>query len=352
MCAAVAVRHQEPDMSHKSYDLRHAPFAALAVLLIALSACGPLTPASSTASNTPVAASTALVASAAPSVNAASPTASALPTGAAPSSAPSQLDPAYAVQTLVNYYRAISDRAYDQAYALWANDGAASNQTFDQFKQGFASTAGLSLRFGSIQTTGDQVVVPVTLTSITNDPTNPQNPQSVQHFEGTYTLAPASNANGWQLASAAIKQTSSSDPQAEVIADPLKLLQAYYDALNNGEYARAYTYWTGIGRASRQDFVQFEQGFATTARVAIELGAPNGQGAAGSAYADVPIVIVATQRDQTQQTYCGTYTLRRSNVPPFDQFGWQIETAKIAAIDAVQPGSDQAQQLLSNGCRQ
>ena len=49
--------------------------------------------------------------------------------------------PPEAVQVIRDYYMAISCRDYKQAYLTWEGDGAASQQSFEQFKQGFANTA-------------------------------------------------------------------------------------------------------------------------------------------------------------------------------------------------------------------
>jgi hypothetical protein len=98
-------------------------------------------------------------------------------------------------------------------------------------------------------------------------------------------------------------------------------------------------------------FAQFAQGFATTTAVGIATSTSTGGGAAGSTSVDVPIVIHSTTSDQGAQTFCGTYTLRHTNVPPFDQFGWHIEKAEVAQVANAAPGSAEAQQLLASGCK-
>ncbi len=272
------------------------------------------------------------------------PTATAIPTGQADATAA-------AVQTVVDYYTAINQKKFDDAYRLWANDGAASSQTLDQFKQGFANTVGVSLQLGSPKSgPGTSAVeVPVMLIAISNDP-NPNNPQKVQQYRGGYTVLPG--ANGWRLAGANIGEVNDRPLPPAEFSDPVKLLQNYYDLINRREFAPAYTFWSNNGQNSNQTFAQFAQGFAMTSKVMIQLGQPQASGAAGSTYVDIPIVIVATQNDGSQQAYCGSYTLRKLNVPPFDQFGLRIEGAAIAPTALVQPGGDQAKQLLSGGCKQ
>src|SRR5262245_30180365 len=271
------------------------------------------------------------------------------PTAApAPTAAPSASGDARAaaVQTVLDYYDAIGQRDYARAYHLWVQDGAASNQTFEQFQQGFADTAGVTVQLDSATASASGVAVPITITSVVNVPNHDQ---EVRHFRGTYTVQPG--ANGWRIAAATIAEVSQpAQPPAEV-ADPLALLRSYYTAINSRDFPRAYTYWSNNGVASQQPFAQFSQGFATTDHVIIDAGQPQVNGAAGSAYAEVPVVIVATQQDGSQQTFCGSYMLRRLNVPPFDQFGWRIYQASVTASGNVEPGSAEAQRLLINGCK-
>ncbi len=52
---------------------------------------------------------------------------------------------------------------------------------------------------------------------------------------------------------------------------------------------------------------------------------------AGNLYAEVPVTIGAMQSDGSAKTFSGSYTLHRSNLPPFDQLGWRIARANVAA---------------------
>ena len=72
--------------------------------------------------------------------------------------------------------------------------------------------------------------------------------------------------------------------------------------------------------------------------------------AAGSAYTEVPVGVLGQQRDGSRQSFCGTYRMRRSNVSPFDTFGWRINSAATLQTLNVEPGSDSVQQLLNGRC--
>ena len=270
------------------------------------------------------------------------------PTTPAPIPTPATVvgDEAAAVQTVLDYYDAINQHAYDRAYRLWARNGAASGQTLDQFKQGFDGTDQVSVRIGKTSASGGAIAVPIAIASVVE---MAGQEQQVQRFQGSYTVQ--LGANGWQLAGANIAKVGADTPPSADIVDPLALLQAYYAAINERDFGRAYTYWGNNGTASQQTFTQFSQGFAATDHVTIDAGQPQTQGAAGTTYAQTPIVIMATQKDGSQQSFCGTYLLRRAHVPPLDQLGWRIDRASIAPVATVQPGSDAVQRLLANGCK-
>jgi hypothetical protein len=265
------------------------------------------------------------------------------------SPAASQVSPA-AVQTVLDYYDAINRRSFEEAYQQWANDGAASNQTLEEFREGFANTRQVSLLLGNptAQST-DRVEVPLTILGVIEVPRGGRRDQEARQFRGSYLVQRSGSV--WKLASATIAPRSEPLPPAELM-NPTSLLQFYYAAINRHEFARAYSYWDNLGKASGQSFAEFQQGFANTDRVAITLGTPQGQGAAGSIYIDVPIVIVATQSDKSIRSYCGSYTLRGLNVPPFDKFGLRIERARIVETGSgTRPDSDTVQRML-DGCNQ
>jgi hypothetical protein len=116
------------------------------------------------------------------------------------------------------------------------------------------------------------------------------------------------------------------------VADATALLRAYYDAINAKRYRDAYVCWAGQGEASRQTFDAFAMGFAHTASVAVQIGAPSPMGAAaGSRYIEIPVRIVATEDTGGKETFSGTYTVRRSVVDGAtpDQRQWRIYSAEI-----------------------
>ena len=117
-------------------------------------------------------------------------------------------------------------------------------------------------------------------------------------------------------------------------AEAIAVIRDYYSAINAGDYGNAYQLWADGGRASNQSLDAFEDGFAQTRGVSVEIGQPgNGDAVTGARLVEVPVTLLATQRDDTIRRFTGFYTLRR-NVPgaegaSLEQFQWQIVSASL-----------------------
>ena len=113
---------------------------------------------------------------------------------------------------------------------------------------------------------------------------------------------------------------------------PAGIVRRYYSAINSRSYRDAYLLWSQSGKASGKSEADFAAGFARTASVNISIGdSVSIEGAAGSQYATVPVVIDATLSDGKQQHFVGTYTLRRSMVDGAtpEQRQWRIYSATL-----------------------
>jgi hypothetical protein len=124
----------------------------------------------------------------------------------------------------------------------------------------------------------------------------------------------------------------SSSPQQEAI----QVIRDYYSAINRQDYSTAYSTWEGDGTSSQQSFEQFRQGFANTASTAVEVGQPGRlEGAAGSSYIEIPVMVSAVTRNGTHQRFQGSYVLRRvNNVPGStpEQRTWHLQSANLAPV--------------------
>ncbi len=124
-------------------------------------------------------------------------------------------------------------------------------------------------------------------------------------------------------------------------SDPLTTLASYYSAINGRDYRRAYRFWD----SPPSSFEQFSRGFADTDRVRL-LVEPSTvvEGAAGSVYAEISTIVVATTRSGTERVFAGCYVMRRSNV---QDRGWQIYRADVSPVSS----STRLSRILSQGCR-
>ncbi len=99
------------------------------------------------------------------------------------------------------------------------------------------------------------------------------------------------------------------------VDSPVDLLSSYYNAINLQEYQRAYDYW----EAAPNSYNEFARGFAQTTHVQLIVQPPEMIGVgAGSQYVQIPTVVIAGQRDGSEQVYAGCFTTRKSNLQPPD----------------------------------
>ena len=118
-------------------------------------------------------------------------------------------------------------------------------------------------------------------------------------------------------------------------ADAAAVVRNYYGAIAGGQYDRAYRFWSDGGRSSGQTEDEFEAGFAQTAAVTVQTGAPGRvEGAAGSRYVTIPVTINAVDDEGDAHRYQGTYTLRRAVVDgaSAEQRDWRIESADLREV--------------------
>lgn len=90
---------------------------------------------------------------------------------------------------------------------------------------------------------------------------------------------------------------------------PADLVRSFYNALDLHQYARAYTYFRPD--SAPKSFAAFAAGYAQTEAVSVRVGKVVSEGAAGSIYATVPVVVQARLKDGTSQLFGGCYLTRQ-----------------------------------------
>ena len=258
---------------------------------------------------------------------------------------------------LTSYYNAINRQEYARAWGYWENP---PNPSYEDFVQGFADTVSVRLALrpptwfeGAAGSTYTRVPVLLRATHVDGNRHN---------FVGCF-VARRPNVDGpgvdreWSLYEATVRSatgnsadalllTEACEPAPETSYDdqtgPVRLLASYYNAINLGEYTRAWEYWETPPDSS---FEGFAEGFADTESVMLVVRPPTrSEGAAGSTYVAIPTLLSATHVDGSRHNYLGCFVTRRPNVgrPGVEQEWWLFDatvqrssgnTTDVTALD-------------------
>ncbi len=121
--------------------------------------------------------------------------------------------------------------------------------------------------------------------------------------------------------------------------DPVAALNSYYEAINNRNFDQAYRLW----ETPDTSLDRFTRGFADTRRSRLLIEPPvRVEGAAGSVYSQIPVIVVAETRGG-QRFFSGCYTMRRTNQPGGT---WRIYRATITQTSAA----NALRQPISGSC--
>lgn len=112
-------------------------------------------------------------------------------------------------------------------------------------------------------------------------------------------------------------------------SDADSLVRSLYNAINRQEYSRAWEYFGDVKPA--KDFSSFVAGYEQTTEVEVVTGDAGVEGAAGSTYFNIPVAILARNKDGSEAVFAGCYTARLANPqvqePPFS--GLHIEKGAL-----------------------
>lgn len=284
------------------------------------------------------------------------PTSTPLPTVEAPYYE-DRMDPS---ALLASYYNAINRREYARAWDYWESP---PNPTYDDFVDGFSDTAAVMAAVipptwyegaaGSAYTS-----VPTLLSATHTDGTRhnyvgcfvtrrpnlggPDVEKVWSLFDATLNPTPGNSTDALQLTEAcgATLETSYDDQTGAV-----PLLASYYNAINRGEYTRAWNYWETPPNPTYGDFVD---GFADTVSVTLIVRPPvRFEGAAGSVYVSIPTLVSAEHTDGSRHNFVGCFVARRPNLggPGVEQI-WSLYDATLNPT----PGNSTDATLLEGMC--
>jgi hypothetical protein len=112
-----------------------------------------------------------------------------------------------------------------------------------------------------------------------------------------------------------------------------QVLQDYAALLEQGRFGEARRLWTDSGAGSGLSQDGFAEAFAKYAEIHTEIGAPGPvEGAAGSAYVEIPLRFYGKLKDGRAFNSAGTTTLRRVNDVPGstdEQRRWHIYRIEV-----------------------
>lgn len=277
-----------------------------------------------------------------------------------------QTDPA---SLIGSYYNAITLRDYTRAYSYW--ETAPANQTEAQFAAGFADTLSVQVlvQLPIFEDAGAGNVHASVPTFLIANRTNGTQVYYAGCFTTHKTNVPVGNAAepdpNWYLQKGALKQQTALDlnvlatacPQPVSLTDgivpsslftPIQAVQSYFMAIANGDMTPvSETGADNTGNAFAQTFAPQLTG-AEDLQVYVN---PQvfAEGAAGSIFATIPVLVTFTAADLTPYTLSACFVARKSNVPVGDATepdpDWHISSSSgisqpdlLTAITAVGQG--------------
>jgi hypothetical protein len=97
-------------------------------------------------------------------------------------------------------------------------------------------------------------------------------------------------------------------PYVDDRSNAAAIVNSFYNAVNRKEYARAWDYFGDQKPA--KDIAAFAKGYENTNEVSVTAGNVASEGAAGSTFYYVPVAILSSNKDGSEQVFAGCYTAR------------------------------------------
>ncbi|MCB0178563.1 MAG: hypothetical protein KDI62_10065 [Anaerolineae bacterium] len=120
-------------------------------------------------------------------------------------------------------------------------------------------------------------------------------------------------------------------------------------AVNRHEYLRAFSYWEPNAKGL-PSFDQFQQGYADTDSVQLEVGTVVTDAGAGQCYYQVPVTLVSTNTANTTETFVGCYDLHLALPDAQATQPYQGIGISSASVNKVANNADTAT-LMAQACQ-
>ncbi len=257
-----------------------------------------------------------------------------------------QLDP---VALLTSYYNAINQRDYARAYGYW--ELAPDSQTLAQFEADFAHIERVEVVAGLpviVEGAAGSLYASIRAMLFVESDDEGTPPHYIAGFTARQSRVARENASApdpaWYLYRANIDSVSITSLDltnqvcqpgpgfAESQLTPEFLISAYYNAIQDGAYARAYGYWSTPPNG--QTLEDFAAGFAEVDEIKVFVRlASLREAAAGTRYARVPVLLDVTQKTGNLQRFVGCFVTKRAHVPVGNETApdpnWYIHDANL-----------------------
>lgn len=135
------------------------------------------------------------------------------------------------------------------------------------------------------------------------------------------------------LAASTVPALAQEEAYIDDRSGPSALVRSLYNAVNRGEFARA---WSYFAEPPASDPEAYAQGYADTEHIELLTGTPHEEGAAGSIYFELPVAILSRGSDGSERVHAGCYTLRLAGLTVGETFEpLHIESGTLEPSDAA-----------------
>jgi hypothetical protein len=157
-------------------------------------------------------------------------------------------------------------------------------------------------------------------------------PPSSSPIASAIAQSPSPTASATAQPSAPSSTAPATNSYLDDRSNAAALIQSYYNAIGQRQYLRAYSYWEPSD--ALPPFATFQQGFADTTDVQVELGSVGGNAGAGQLYWSVPAAVLSTTTAGAK-SFVGCYTVHLARpelqaAPPFNPMS--IQTGQLSAV--------------------
>ena len=259
-------------------------------------------------------------------------------------------------QMLIFYYDLINARDYANAYARWVNPP----QTYAQFVAGYADTATITTYFGGFQSFGTgriegRVAGILVGTHWNGTQTAYSGCYDVRYNDdatgigqwsilgGNFTpmayvpISGARDDGGISALLGSINCLPRYNPDGSYVAVQY-MLSDYVDAVNRGDWARAYAFWD-VQSPIRQTYEQFVNGWTTTVETVLFYGNYQFSGTTRAAEVGrIPVVMMGYHTDGSLAAYQGCIGVYFD--PGTMPSQWRIWNAYLAPMVLVTTPTD------------